>query len=81
MTDVIAAPAQARVPVRGGGTFPVRRIFCVGRNFADHAKEMGAPGARFEGRTRPARLLHQAKRRDRRRRCRAVCERDAGPAP
>ena len=43
MTDVIAAPAQARVPVRGGGTFPVRRIFCVGRNFADHAKEMGAP--------------------------------------
>jgi len=43
MTDVFAAPAQARVPVRGGGTFPVRRIFCVGRNFADHAKEMGAP--------------------------------------
>jgi len=43
MTDVIAASAQARVPVRGGGTFPVRRIFCVGRNFADHAKEMGAP--------------------------------------
>ncbi|UHQ19798.1 fumarylacetoacetate hydrolase family protein [Lysobacter sp. KIS68-7] len=43
MSDVIAAPAQARVPVRGGGTFPVRRIFCVGRNFADHAKEMGAP--------------------------------------
>ena len=43
MTDVFAAPAQARVPVRGGDTFPVRRIFCVGRNFADHAKEMGAP--------------------------------------
>ena len=43
MTDVFAAPAQARVPVCGGGTFPVRRIFCVGRNFADHAKEMGAP--------------------------------------
>jgi 2-keto-4-pentenoate hydratase/2-oxohepta-3-ene-1,7-dioic acid hydratase in catechol pathway len=42
MSDVIAAPAQVRVPVRGGGTFPVRRIFCVGRNFADHAKEMGA---------------------------------------
>lgn len=42
MSDVIAAPAQVRVPVRGGDTFPVRRIFCVGRNFADHAKEMGA---------------------------------------
>ena len=43
MTDVFAAPPAVRVPVRDGGTFPVRRIFCVGRNFADHAKEMGAP--------------------------------------
>ena len=42
MTDLIPAPAQARVPVRGGATFPVRRIYCVGRNFADHAREMGA---------------------------------------
>ena len=42
MTDLIPTPAQARVPVRGGGTFPVRRIYCVGRNFADHTREMGA---------------------------------------
>ncbi len=42
MTDLIPSPAQARVPVRGGGTFPVHRIYCVGRNFADHAREMGA---------------------------------------
>jgi 2-keto-4-pentenoate hydratase/2-oxohepta-3-ene-1,7-dioic acid hydratase in catechol pathway len=46
MSDVIPAPAVPRVPVRLGGqlsaTFPVRRIFCVGRNFADHAREMGA---------------------------------------
>ena len=42
MTDVVPAPAPVRIPVRGGGTFPVRRIHCVGRNFADHAKEMGA---------------------------------------
>ena len=42
MTDLIPTPAQARVPVRGGGTFPVRRIYCVGRNFTDHAREMGA---------------------------------------
>lgn len=50
MTDIIAAPAQPRVPVRGGGTLPVRRIFCVGRNFADHAREMGAaaPASRAE---------------------------------
>ena len=40
--DVIPAPSVPRVPVRGGGQFPVRRIYCVGRNFADHAREMGA---------------------------------------
>jgi fumarylpyruvate hydrolase len=42
MTDIVPAFPIPRVPVRGGGTFPVRRIFCVGRNFADHAREMGA---------------------------------------
>lgn len=42
MTDVVPAPAVPRIAVRGGGTFPVRRIYCVGRNFADHAREMGA---------------------------------------
>ena len=29
------------VPVEGGGSFAVRRIFCVGRNYADHVAEMG----------------------------------------
>lgn len=38
---VIAPPVQASVPVAGGGSFPVRRIFCVGRNYAAHAREMG----------------------------------------
>ena len=38
---VIPAPKQASVPVAGGGEFPVRRIFCVGRNYAAHAREMG----------------------------------------
>ena len=38
---VIPMPAQAVVPVVGGGTFPVRRIYCVGRNYAEHAREMG----------------------------------------
>ena len=42
MPDVIPAPAPVRVPVLGGGSFPVRRVYCVGRNFADHAREMGA---------------------------------------
>lgn len=30
------------VPVAGGDPFPVRRIYCVGRNYAAHAREMGA---------------------------------------
>lgn len=45
MADVIAAAATPRIPVLDdvpGATFPVRRIYCVGRNFADHAREMGA---------------------------------------
>ncbi len=42
MTEfVFAPPAQASVPVAGGGRFPVRRIFCVGRNYVEHALEMG----------------------------------------
>lgn len=38
---VIPPPAQAAIPVAGGGLFPVRRIYCVGRNYAEHAREMG----------------------------------------
>ena len=45
MADVIGAPPVPRVPVRGGGNFPVHRIYCVGRNFAEHAREMGATPA------------------------------------
>lgn len=37
------APPQASVRVHGESAhFPVHRIYCVGRNFAEHAKEMGA---------------------------------------
>jgi fumarylpyruvate hydrolase len=39
---VFAAPAGVVVPVVGGGGFPVRRVFCVGRNYAAHAREMGS---------------------------------------
>jgi len=42
-TYQFAPPAVVSVPVRGHTSeFPVRRIFCVGRNYAAHAKEMGA---------------------------------------
>lgn len=39
---VIQAPAPAHLPVQGSTqVFPVRRVYCVGRNYADHAIEMG----------------------------------------
>lgn len=41
MTYAIPAPAVTTVPVVGGHLFPVRRIYCVGRNYAAHAREMG----------------------------------------
>ncbi len=41
MTDVITVPVVPRVHVHGGGEFPVHRIYCVGRNYAEHAVEMG----------------------------------------
>lgn len=42
MSFVIPAPDQASLPVAGSADrFPVRRIYCIGRNYADHAREMG----------------------------------------
>jgi fumarylpyruvate hydrolase len=43
MTDfVITPPAVTTLPVSGGeGRFPIRRVFCIGRNYAAHAREMG----------------------------------------
>ncbi len=39
---VIAAPKVNSIPVEGDKRrFPVNRIYCVGRNYADHAREMG----------------------------------------
>jgi fumarylpyruvate hydrolase len=38
---IITPPQAAWIPVKGGGAFPVRRIYCVGRNYADHIREMG----------------------------------------
>ncbi len=41
MSTVFDVP-QATVPIHGSGdTFPARRIYCVGRNYAAHAREMG----------------------------------------
>jgi fumarylpyruvate hydrolase len=44
---VITPPRQAAAAVADDTKlFPVRRIFCVGRNYADHAREMGADPTR-----------------------------------
>ncbi|MHB1121174.1 MAG: fumarylacetoacetate hydrolase family protein [Ramlibacter sp.] len=56
MSYVITPPAVASVPVAGRPErFPVHRIYCVGRNYAEHAKEMG-----FTGREAPFFFLKPA---------------------
>jgi fumarylpyruvate hydrolase len=43
MSYAIKPPAVPSLPIVGSDQrFPVRRIFCIGRNYAEHAREMGA---------------------------------------
>ncbi len=45
MSYVFSPAPVASVPVMGcGDQFPVHRIYCVGRNYEEHAKEMGFTG-------------------------------------
>lgn len=44
MAEMIEIGPRPALPVAGGGRFPVRRVFCVGRNYAEHAREMGHSG-------------------------------------
>jgi fumarylpyruvate hydrolase len=49
MDTVIPPPPLACLPVRGtSAVFPVHRIYCVGRNYAAHAIEMGHDPTREE---------------------------------
>ena len=43
MTEfAITAPATPSLAIQGSAArFPIRRVFCVGRNYAAHAREMG----------------------------------------
>ncbi|HLS05791.1 MAG TPA: fumarylacetoacetate hydrolase family protein [Wenzhouxiangella sp.] len=45
MTTEVVAWKPIQLPVAGGGSFPVRHIWCAGRNYAEHAREMGATNA------------------------------------
>ena len=43
MSYAIDPPAVASLPILGSDQrFPIRRVFCIGRNYAEHAREMGA---------------------------------------
>ena len=45
MSFVVTPPATVSVPVVGlAERFPVNRVYCVGRNYEEHAKEMGFTG-------------------------------------
>ena len=47
MSTVIPAWSIPSIPVAGeSGRFPVRRIYCVGRNYAAHTREMGGDPTR-----------------------------------
>lgn len=43
MLSVIPNPPRTALPIHGSSDlFPVRRVYCVGRNYRAHAREMGA---------------------------------------
>jgi fumarylpyruvate hydrolase len=45
MTTIFAPAPTVEIPIVGSSqTFPVRRVYCVGRNYEEHAKEMGFTG-------------------------------------
>ena len=59
METILPLPPPVLIQVKGeAGGFPVRRIYCVGRNYADHVREMGGDPQReppfFFGKPRDA---------------------------
>mgnify|MGYP001947785893 CR=1 FL=1 len=43
MSLIFAAPEPKTIPVQNSDdVFPVNRIFCIGKNYADHVREMGS---------------------------------------
>lgn len=62
-TDYLFAPSIPSLAIRDSSKrFPVRRVYCVGRNYADHAREMGHDPDReppFFFTKHPDSLLHE----------------------
>ncbi|MEM8748771.1 MAG: fumarylacetoacetate hydrolase family protein [Pseudomonadota bacterium] len=49
MTYIFNSPPVSSLPIAGtDALFPIRRVFCVGRNYADHVVEMGGDPDREE---------------------------------
>jgi fumarylpyruvate hydrolase len=48
MTGSLTSFSQPTVAILDGGQFAVHRIYCVGRNYAEHAREMGHDPTREE---------------------------------
>jgi fumarylpyruvate hydrolase len=48
MSQLVISWTPPQVAVAGGGVFPVRHVWCVGRNYAEHAREMGVDPERSE---------------------------------
>jgi fumarylpyruvate hydrolase len=46
MSDIFSVSAPSAAIADSAERFPVRRIFCVGKNYADHAREMGGDPTR-----------------------------------
>ena len=46
MATTFGASTSVELPIVGGGSVRAGRVWCVGRNFADHAREMGADPSR-----------------------------------
>ena len=46
MTLTFQPPGPVLARTAEGRDFPVRRLFCIGRNYADHTREMGGDPAR-----------------------------------
>ncbi len=53
---VFAAPPVNSVAIQGDAKrFPVRRIYCVGRNYAEHIREMGLTNGKAHSSSRSRR--------------------------
>jgi fumarylpyruvate hydrolase len=58
MTFTFEPPAPSSLSILGSDArFPIHRIYCIGRNYADHAREMGAATA---SRTNPVFFMKPA---------------------